>query len=293
MNEHGKGRLELALVDVHHDPLEDKVDITLRHTVLSERAVVRDQDASAILEIPGLDATQGGIHSVLIFPTRHRPVSQFVTIDQDKTTSKIFVLPVDPGKVLRIAAPEFEQLPNDLQGLLENSSKVEGLEGKMGAGLYAALSNIQKGGLLNIYAKMQHTAFDNKRTVFSYVNSLHRIRGDRFFAEVDKNLRDTTINATADNLFHEVSGELHTPPPGFVPASSYKTFDHYGNLQLTFFSNPETLAFIVDADIDDAQGIDHIFQVIGNVFKGATNPYDIHEILLEFQNIDPGYELVL
>ena len=51
MDEDGKGRLELALVDVHHDPLDDKVDITLRHTVLSETRVVHDQDASAILGI--------------------------------------------------------------------------------------------------------------------------------------------------------------------------------------------------------------------------------------------------
>src|SRR5207249_3894230 len=186
MNEDGKGKLELALVDVHHDPLDDKVDITLRHTVLSEKAVVRDQDASAIFEIPGLDATQGGIHSVLIFPARHRPVSQFVTINEGKTTSKIFVLPIDSGKVVRIAAPEFGNLPGNLQELLDNSPKVEGLEGKTGADLYAVLSNIQKAGLLNIHAKMQHTAFDNKRTVFSYTNSLRRIRGDRFFAAVDK-----------------------------------------------------------------------------------------------------------
>jgi hypothetical protein len=293
MDEDGKGRLELALVDVHHNPLDDKVDITLRHTVLSETVAVHDQDASVPLGISGLDATQGGIHRVLIFPTRHRPISQFVTINEGKTTSKIFVLPVDAGKVVRIAAPELGDLTEDLQQLLENSPNVEGLEGKAGTDLYAALSNIQKAGLLNLHAKMQHTAFDNKRTVSSYMKSLRRIRGDRFFAAVDKDLRDTTINAIGEDLFHEVSGELHTPPPGFVSASSYKTLDHYGNLQLTFFSNPETLEFIVDADIDDAQGIEHIFQVIGNVFKGATNPYDIHEILLEFQNIDPAYELIV
>ena len=195
--------------------------------------------------------------------------------------------------MLRIAAPDFGGLADDLQTLLENSPRVEGLEGKVGAELYRALSNIQKAGLLNLHAKMQHTAFDNKRMIFSYINSLNRIRGDRFFAGVDKDLRDTTINAISDDLFHEVSGELHTPPPGFVAASSYKTLDHYGNLQLTFFSNPATLEFIVDADIDDPQGIEHIFQVVGNVFKGATNPYDIHEILLEFQNSDPGYQLIV
>ncbi len=194
---------------------------------------------------------------------------------------------------MKIAAPDFEELPNDLQDLLKNSPNVEGLEGKAGGDLFAALDDIQKAGLLNIYAKMQHTAFQNKRSVFTYVNSLNRVRGDRFFAHIDKALRDATINSVASNLFQDISGELHTPPPNFVLTDSFKTLDHYGNLQLTFFNNPATLEFILDTDIDDAQGIEHIFQVIRNVFTGATNPYDIHEILIEFQNIDPGYQLVV
>src|SRR5262249_34876052 len=289
----GKGQLTLALVDTHHEPLKDRVDITLRHTVLAQSSTLRDIDASEVLDIKGLDATQGGIYSVLVYPSHYRPISQFVTINQDAITSKIFVLPVDPAKVVGIDAPDFEQLPSDLQALLKNSPNVEGFEGKSGGDLFQALDDIQKAGLLNIYAKMQHTTFQNKRSVFTYINVLNRVRGDRFFAQIDKVLRDVTINSVASNLFHKVSGELHTPPPNFVPADSFKTLDHYGNLQLTFFSNPSTLEFIVDTDIDDAQGIDHIFQVIRNVFTGTTNPYDIHEILLEFQNIDPGYELVL
>jgi len=293
MNGDGKGQLQLALVDVEHKSLNDTVDISMRHTVLSHRPAFRNLDGSAVIEINDLEPTQGGIYSVLIFPARHRPVSQFVTINEDRTTSKIFVLPADAGKVNGITAPDFEELTQDVQELLVNSPSVEGLEGKTGEDLFAAFDNIQKAGLMNICAKMHHTTFQNGRTVFSYVTALNRVRGDRFFAGVGKDLRDTTINSIADNLFHEVSGGLHTPPPGFVPAKSYKTLDHYGNLQLTFFSNPTTLDFVVDADIDDAQGIEHIFQVIGNVFKGATNPYDVHEILLEFQNIDPGYQLIV
>jgi hypothetical protein len=293
MNGDGKGELLLALLDVHHNPLNDKVDVFLRHTVLAETSVLHGLDASEVLDIKGLDATQGGIYSVLIFPTRYRAISQFVTINEGAVTNKIFVLPVDPARVLKIVAPDFAGLPDDLQDLLKNSPAVEGQGGKTGADLFVALDDIQKAGLLNIYAKMQHTTFPNKRSVFTYIHALTRVRGDRFFAHVDKDLRDATINSVAANLFHNVAGELHTPPPNFVLTDSFKTFDHYGNLQLTFFSNPATLEFIVDTDIDDAQGIEHIFQVIRNVFTGATNPYDIHEILLEFQNIDPGYQLVV
>ena len=36
----------------------------------------------------------------------------------------------------------------------------------------------------------------------------------------------------------------------------------------------------------------HIFQVVGNWATGTpTNPYDIHEILVAYQLLDPGYEL--
>ena len=66
--------------------------------------------------------------------------------------------------------------------------------------------------------------------------------------------------------------------------------DGLGNLQLSFFSDGTD--WLCDMDIDDAQGIEHIFQVVGNAVTGSpTNPYDIHEILVAFQKLDPGYSL--
>ena len=60
-----------------------------------------------------------------------------------------------------------------------------------------------------------------------------------------------------------------------------KTFDRYGNLQLTFQRRGVTgNDYAVDVDIDDAQGIEHLFQVLRNSVNGPTNPYDIHDILL-------------
>jgi hypothetical protein len=110
---------------------------------------------------------------------------------------------------------------------------------------------------------------------------------------VAKELRDEVKNSVASGLFHEVSGKLHTPPPGFVAADSFKTLERYGNLQITFFCKPETLEFLADVDIDDAQGIEHVFQVVRNRLSGGeTHPYDIHEILLQHQRLDPGYRLI-
>jgi hypothetical protein len=90
-----------------------------------------------------------------------------------------------------------------------------------------------------------------------------------------------------------VSGSLHTPPPGYCAAGSFKTADQYGNLQLTFFASEQPpLTFKVDADIDDAAGLGHVFQVMRNwLTHGTTHPYDIHQILVYRQEVALPYEL--
>jgi hypothetical protein len=108
---------------------------------------------------------------------------------------------------------------------------------------------------------------------------------------VPKELRSETKNSVAEGLFDKVSGSLHHPPPGFVSAESFKTSDKYGNLQLTFFTNGE--AFKADIDIDDAGGLEHVFQVLRNKLSGnPTHPYNIHDILVAYQHLDPGYTFV-
>jgi hypothetical protein len=58
---------------------------------------------------------------------------------------------------------------------------------------------------------------------------------------------------------------------------------------LTFFTNNNGDC-VADIDIDDAAGIEHVFQVLKNKLSGnPTHPYNIHEILAGFQHNDPGY----
>jgi len=289
----GKGKLRLDFLDVYGNRPNDRADISVKHTVLAHSPRVRDHHTAKRLQITGLDSTQGGLYSVLVYPMRHRPVSRFVRITEDRSTKESFILPADPAKVSATEFPSYESLHDDLKQVLGDST-VEGYEEKRAADLYDALDDVRKAGLLNLYHKMQATWFQKGRSVFSYVSSLTRVRGDRVFASVQKDLRDEVKNSISSNLFHEVSGGLHTPPPGFALTDSFKTWDKYGNLQLTFFCKRETLEFIVDADIDDAQGVEHIFQVVSHaVTGGETHPYDIHEILVEYQKIDPGYRLVV
>jgi hypothetical protein len=289
----GTGNLILDFLDVYGNRPDDRVDVLLKHQVLSQSVHQTNQDTTKRLRIIELDSTQGGIFNLQVFPLRRRPVSRFVRVIEDKTVQQSIVLPIDASRVTGIDAPPFDSLGDDLKAVLEASS-VEGLEDKRGAELYDALDAVPKAGMLNIYAKMKVTKVADSRDCFSYVTAFNRLRGDRFFAKVTKDLRDAVKNSVHANVFHDAPELLHTPPPGFVPADSFKTPDLYGNLQLSFFSNPDTLEFISDTDIDDAQGVEHIFQVLRPIFTGQnTNPYDIHEILLEYQKVDPGYKLVV
>ena len=118
-----------------------------------------------------------------------------------------------------------------------------------------------------------------------------RLEQDRIFVKTTAALLE---EAAHSNAFHAVSAALHDPMPGFQIGKSFKTFDRYGNLQLTFQRRGDSGDdYAADVDIDDAQGFEHIFQVLRNAIEGPTNPYNIHEILLQ-QNprVDPGYEFV-
>src|SRR5205823_4235990 len=219
-------------------------------------------------------------------------VSQFVNIDSGGPTEKTITLPINHNKVVAVDCPEFDSIVLDAQTLLTNSAKVLGFEGTIGAELYQTFDAVRRAGFLNPVAKASRTRLGNDRTVLSYIQELTDVRGDRFFAVVDPALHSETQHAVVDDLLHPVDDSLHTPPPGFSKVDSYKTFDHYGNLQLTFSATPDMARWQVDMDIDDAQGLEHIFQVIHNI-GSATHPYDIHEILIEYQELDPGYTLMV
>src|SRR5262249_2242244 len=144
----------------------------------------------------------------------------------------------------------------------------------------------------NLVTKARHTLLSSGRPVLTYLQTMVELYGDRLFALVTPELKAECARSVAAGILHPVPDALHDPRPGFQHAGSYKTFDHYGNLQLTLSNKPGTQDWMVDMDIDDAQGLEHIFQVVHNAVTGEpTHPYNIHEILIEFQLLDPGYKL--
>jgi hypothetical protein len=283
--------LLIRLRDVGGKPLDGLADVMVSSPQSNQVvAVKKDVKGTQTVKVTGL--TPLTPYLVRVFPVRHRPVGQFVRAPGSGSETVQFFLPVDPERVTAVTFPAYAELDGRTQNILHGSA-LEVPAGVGGQALYDVLPDVAKAGLLNLVAKMGRTALPGGSTVLDHVVSLYRLRGDRLFADVTIGLRDLVLSAVGDGVFRLVSGSLHTPPPDFQAAGSFKTLDPYGNLQVTFFSSVSApLRFKADVDIDDAGGIAHIFQVLAHSVTGAeTHPYDIHEILVFHQLLDPGYRL--
>lgn len=288
--EAGEAKLRLRLVDVYGQKIDDNVDISLKHTVASHSIRLRNINASKLITITNL---YGGRYNIDIKPVRYHSVTRSLVLDNRGITNETFVLPVNRERVSAVEFPGFDTLARDLKQVLERS-KIEELEEMSGESLYASLDDIRKAGLLNLYARMRATVFQDGKNAFSYVDSLRHLRQDSLLAVARTSLRKETQGAVSYRLFHTTPATLHIPPAGYSPLGSFKTLENYGNLQLTFFGKPRGRVMMMDARIDDAQGIQHVFQAVDhNSSLGQSHPYDIHEILVEYQKIDPGFRLVV
>ena len=279
-------KLRLELLDVSGKPVQEQVDLLFRNQVLDETKKVQVNGA-VTNNLSGLRGGPHGSYRVVVDAPAYQKVGKFINLKASGVTALKFNLPINPAKVVKVNFPPYANLPADLQDILANSDQVFSFEGKTGPALYDTFDDIRRAGLLNIAAKTRVTRLTNGKTVLPYVQKIIELRGDRFFAQVPKELREETKHSVAEGLFREVNSLLHHPPAGFSKAGSYKTNDHYGNLQLTFFMNGDDC--VADIDIDDAAGLEHIFQVVGNAIGGPTHPYNIHDILIGEQFLDPGY----
>lgn len=292
------GSLRLNLVDVFGKRLQERVDISLRNQDLTHAPVLRGLDASKLINITDLFTGTQGHYQVIIDPPSYHPVNQFVNVKSGTNpTEETVIFPVDITKIVSVTFPTFPNLTRELRMLLTNSQNIPGAGGSIGEALYNSFDDIRRAGILNIARKTLATRLNDTQSVLSLVKEIREVRGDRFFAIVDRQLREETIHNINSGLFHEVPDIRHSLPPqfeseGYVHAKSFKTGEDFGNLQLTFFRRGED--FVADIDIDDAGGFGHIFQVLRNHFTGnPTHPYNIHQILVRRQRLDPGYRFNL
>lgn len=283
------GRLELDIVDVHGMPLTEPVTISLRHRTLHEQRRAANVEAGRTIAISELRREPQGLYILEVSAPSYRPVQRFVTIPASGSRRETVILPIRADRAKPLF-PDFDHLDDRLKGILTRSNKVKGHEGKTGRELYAALSDEARAGLLNISKKSLATEFRNGGDLLPHL-VLIDIFGDRCFVEVPRSLIEQMPHLVDGNAFHSVNGALHAAPSGFSPAGSFKTDDAFGNLQLTFFESGERCR--ADVDIDDAAGLGHVFQVARNHITGSpTHPYNIHQILMAHQHLDPGYRLV-
>lgn len=279
-------RLKLQLTDVGGRALAQPCDVTLRHQTTGRLMVARVPRGRAF--ITGLSGAPDGVYRIEIDPASYFAAGSFVSMAASGITPLELTFPVDPAKVKRAVFPAFTELGADARRVLEEAKDVLGFAGLAGAALYDAFDDVRRAGFLNIIAKSVATPLTNSRPVASYLQRLSELRGDRFFVVTSQALREEVKNSTRAGLFDEVSSLPHHPPAGLEHAGSFKTPDHYANLQLTFFTNGTD--WTADVDIDDANGLGHVFQVLRNQLTNRpTHPYDIHELLLFHQKLDAGY----
>jgi len=270
------GNLKLQLHDVPGDDLNDAVTIEL----LSTSGACHYHNTEQVrggLTLTGIDCTPAAPYRLLVAPTRYRSRSLFVTLRSGRTAVCDLTFPVLPSKVRALQAPPYTDLPEPLRARLRGTR-------------YQALRPLQQACLLNIAAKASAVILDDGRSCLDHIAEIIRVRQDRVLARTTAALHD---QAGQSSRFNQVSGVLHPAPAGYRPAGSFKTKDLHGNLQLTFFRRGESgNDYLVDADIDEARGIEHLFEVVRNAVNGPTNPYDVREILIAGQGLHPGYSFV-
>lgn len=284
------GSILAHLRDVRDKGIRDRVRFTLvnqRVRSFNRRFPVLFRGKAALIK-GNIPAGPVGLYQVFITPQKYREKSIFLMVPTGNPATIDEVFFVEPEKVTA-RFPTYGTLKRKgswakLYDVLKKSGFT--------ASKYGALKPLPKAGIFNLFAKMEATHLPDETRVFDHVEKIRQPKPARFDANVDNHLLQLV---RADRVrFHAVPGALHHFPPGWKridDLGSFKTLDRAGNLQLTFATNKRG-EFLVDADIDDHQGIQHAFDVIKHKVTGRdTHPYDIHQILIFFQDIHPGYEL--
>jgi hypothetical protein len=288
--------IKIILTDAADNDLNDNVTIELFSTHTSNQYKARTRVVREVV-VNGMDISGGRTYRVRVSPDNHRVIQFFAMLNESSPVRHEEKVPVEPAKVVSIKGPAYNALTPRARDILATteSPQFKDASGSFlkGGSLYSALDEfpLLKACLLNIIAKSAAVGLQDEKTCLDHYLGLVQVHQDRLFIRTTAALVE---EAAQSNAFHQVSAALHEPLPGYEMVSSFKSRDHYGNLQLTFQRRGEAGGdYIADVDIDDAQGIEHAFQVIRNTVAGPTNPYDIREILLQ-QNppVDAGYQFL-
>lgn len=283
------------LKDVHGQVITDEVEITFYNQKVqsfNQRFNVKFKGTPAVL--PGVPAFPTGLAEVFIKPKRYRYKSIFINVIGGQKNSINEDLFIDPDHA-RPTLMDFDDLKAKLYGtdllrILEKSG--------IKKAAWNALDKRNRATVMNLSAKMFHDKLKNGDSLITNLDSIVQ-------KMLDKNHRERIYAVVNDNLlgalrkfpegFRSVSGSLHKFFDDWTPVSqqnSFKSRNNAGNIQFTFATNAAG-GSLADIDLDDHTGIKHASDVLKHKITGAnTNPYDLHQILVYFQDIDPGYRLL-
>lgn len=283
------------LKDVYGQSITDEVELTFYNQQihsLSQQYTVKFKGRPEV--IPGVPAFPTGLAEVFVKPTKYRYKSIYINVaggEQNLINEDFFV---DPAKA-KPTQMDFSDLPNKSYGsrLLEIllSSGIDQSE-------WNNLDKRIRATILNLSAKLSRALTKDKQPLITQVNNIDKTwldknHRERIFADAQKDLLTKLLKFP--QAFEVVSGVLHHFPGTWKPANgdnSVKSRDAAGNVQLTFATDAAG-NYLADIDLDDHRGIEHAADVLKHKMTGKdTDPYDIHEILLYFQQLDPEYRLI-
>jgi hypothetical protein len=293
-----KGSLIITALTGTHYPLPNLTDLTIERqgkTVFERKNIRFDRYLDGAIEITGVP---DGEYRVEVDPAGVSSQRSTVVV-RDGAAKRIDVVArgvsIDAKDVRAVAFPPYDALPDALRSRLEASTAVTGFPGTSGRRLFEALSDLQRAALFNIFAKASQVRFPaSDRSAWDYVTALTDVRSDRVFATTDVAMHDEIRASTVSGLVSEVPAALHQPPLGFSVANSYRTREKAGSLQITVFRGLDNDAqMTVDMDIDINSGASRVFGIISRTLtRSIVHPYDVQQVLISTQLLDPGYRLI-
>jgi hypothetical protein len=290
----------VTLRDVFGQPLTDEVEIIFKNLdagSLSQRFTAKLKGQAGPFKLPEpVPAFPKGRAQVIIRPNKYRVKTFFMTVftgePNPNQINEVFL--VDPDKA-RPKFMDFDDLAakpygDDLLRIL-NKSKID-------KATWNGLDKRNRATILNLSAKLlKETTKGGQPLIKQEQNIDKKLLDKEHRARIYSNTDDTLLDALRKfpQRFNSVSGVLHNFPAGstsVAPNDSFKSRDEAGNIQLTFVKDAAG-AFLADIDLDDHTGLEHAFDVLKHKLSGKdTDPYDIHQILVFFQGLDPGYRLL-
>lgn len=301
MADFNTGSVTLDFKDAYRKPIKDKVRVTFDNFHLKSLnfRVNLERFPVTLDKVPAFPT---GLWTVHVQPERYRAKSFFLPLPSGGTVSReefFFLHSSKARPVFRPADAIFSEAQwKGLADLLKKSTVGELGGPELYADLTKKKNQLLGAGLLNLHARTEALTLQSGKTVFSHFQSVVSVLQDRIYAQVSDDLHGDVLKSVKKKIIDPASGSLHEfPIPGgfamLTKDASFKTPEKAGNLQLTFARNDKGRT-AVDADVDEAKGIKHAFEVIGHVFTGArTHPFDIHQILTFFhEDISLAYDLV-